>query len=64
LTISTDGGSDLRTVRDNLGHVSPNTTSLYLHEEEDKRRRETVKRHRMNWDGQQSAQPDASETDQ
>ncbi|WP_368669323.1 tyrosine-type recombinase/integrase [Mycetohabitans sp. B8] len=30
-----DAGLDLRTVRDNLGHVSQNTTSLYLHEEEE-----------------------------
>lgn len=46
----TDGGVDLRTVRDNLGHVSLNTPSLYLHEEEDKRHRETIKRHGMNWE--------------
>ncbi|KVN88824.1 tyrosine-type recombinase/integrase [Burkholderia ubonensis] len=45
-----DGGVDLRTVRDNLGHVSLNTTSLYLHEEEDKRHHETVRGHRINWD--------------
>lgn len=44
-----DVGIDLRTVRDNLGHVSLNTTSLYLHEEEDKRHRATVRNHRMNW---------------
>ncbi|WP_407973263.1 tyrosine-type recombinase/integrase (plasmid) [Burkholderia pyrrocinia] len=50
-----DGGLDLRTVRDNLGHVSLNTTSLYLHEEEDKRHRETVSRHKMGW----SAEPPA-----
>ncbi|MGQ7932466.1 tyrosine-type recombinase/integrase [Paraburkholderia sp. D1E] len=52
-----DGGVDLRTVRDNLGHVSLNTTSLYLHEEEDKRHRETVGRHRMNWEQQPAAEP-------
>ncbi|WNC91626.1 tyrosine-type recombinase/integrase [Paraburkholderia sp. FT54] len=45
-----DGGVDLRTIRDNLGHVSLNTTSLYLHTEDDVRHRETVDRHRMNWD--------------
>jgi integrase len=45
-----DGGVDLRTIRDNLGHVSLNTTSLYLHTEDDERHRETVDRHRMNWD--------------
>ncbi|MFM0625216.1 tyrosine-type recombinase/integrase [Paraburkholderia xenovorans] len=45
-----DGGVDLRTIRDNLGHVSLSTTSLYLHTEDDARHRETVDRHRMNWD--------------
>jgi site-specific recombinase XerD len=45
-----DGGVDLRTIRDNLGHVSLNTTSLYLHTEDDARHKETVNRHRMNWD--------------
>ncbi|MCG5078618.1 tyrosine-type recombinase/integrase [Paraburkholderia tagetis] len=44
-----DGGVDLRTIRDNLGHVSLNTTSLYLHAEDDARHRETATRHRMNW---------------
>jgi len=58
-----DGGVDLRTVRDNLGHVSLNTTSLYLHEEEDKRHRETVKRHRMNWEAQPAAEPGSEESD-
>jgi integrase len=58
-----DGGIDLRTVRDNLGHVSLNTTSLYLHEEEDKRHRETVNGHRMNWDPPPFAEPDRSEPD-
>jgi integrase len=58
-----DGGVDLRTVRDNLGHVSLNTTSLYLHEEEDKRHRETVKRHRMNWEAQPSPAPRSGKND-
>jgi site-specific recombinase XerD len=58
-----DGGVDLRTVRDNLGHVSLNTTSLYLHEEEDKRHRETVKRHRMNWAAQPAAEPGSADND-
>ncbi|MEM5388316.1 tyrosine-type recombinase/integrase [Paraburkholderia phymatum] len=44
-----DGGVDLRTVRDNLGHASLNTTSLYLHAEDDARHAATVGRHRMNW---------------
>lgn len=56
-----DGGVDLRTIRDNLGHVSLNTTSLYLHTEDDERHRETVERHRMNWDapGRQEPPTDA-----
>jgi integrase len=58
-----DGGADLRTVRDNLGHVSLNTTSLYLHEEEDKRHRETVKRHRMNWEARPTPEPGIAEDD-
>jgi integrase len=58
-----DGGVDLRTVRDNLGHVSLNTTSLYLHEEEDKRHRETAKRHRMNWEAQPAAEPGPAKHD-
>jgi site-specific recombinase XerD len=49
-----DGGVDLRTIRDNLGHVSLNTTSLYLHTEDDARHKETVNRHRMNWDAGKS----------
>lgn len=44
-----DGGVDLRTIRDNLGHVSLNTTSMYLHTEDDERHKATVSQHRMNW---------------
>jgi integrase len=55
-----DGGVDLRTVRDNLGHVSLNTTSLYLHEEEDKRHRETVARHKMDWSAQPPSPPNGA----
>jgi len=54
-----DGGVDLRTIRDNLGHVSLNTTSLYLHTEDDERHKETVNRHRMNWSGVKNP-PDSS----
>lgn len=49
-----DGGVDLRTIRDNLGHVSLNTTSLYLHTEDDARHTETVQHHRMNWDARKT----------
>lgn len=59
-----DGGLDLRTVRDNLGPVSLNTTNLYLHEEEDKRHRETVHGHKMNWDTQPSVAPNGRQTKQ
>lgn len=44
-----DTKMDLRTVRDNLGHDSINTTSQYAHEEEDRRHDETTQNHRMDW---------------
>ncbi|WP_321818342.1 MULTISPECIES: tyrosine-type recombinase/integrase [unclassified Paraburkholderia] len=44
-----DSQIDLRTVRDNLGHESINTTSRYAHEEDDQRHDETTQGHRMNW---------------
>jgi site-specific recombinase XerD len=44
-----DGGVDLRSIRDNLGHVSLNTTSIYLHAEDDERHRQTVSRHQLDW---------------
>ncbi|GJG96845.1 site-specific integrase [Cupriavidus pauculus] len=44
-----DSKMDLRTVRDNLGHDSINTTSQYAHEEDDRRHDETTQSHRMNW---------------
>ena len=44
-----DSQMDLRTVRDNLGHDSINTTSQYAHEEDDRRHDETTQSHRMNW---------------
>ncbi len=40
---------DLRHVRDTLGHASLNTTSLYLHTEEDKRHRAIETGHRLSW---------------
>lgn len=44
-----DGDLDLRLVRDNLGHASISTTSLYLHSDDDTRHRETDEKHRIGW---------------
>ena len=44
-----DGDVDLRLVRDNLGHASLSTTSLYLHSDDDVRHRETDLKHRIDW---------------
>lgn len=42
-----DGNVDLRLVRENLGHASLPTTSLYLHADDDQRHRETAEKHRI-----------------
>lgn len=44
-----DGQVDLRFVRDNLGHASLTTTSIYLHAEEDLRHEATQAKHRLGW---------------
>ncbi|CAB3774532.1 tyrosine-type recombinase/integrase [Paraburkholderia humisilvae] len=44
-----DGDVDLRLIRDNLGHASLTTTSLYLHADDDQRHRETEQKHRIAW---------------
>jgi len=44
-----DGDVDLRLIRDNLGHASLTTTSLYLHADDDRRHRETEEKHRIDW---------------
>jgi integrase/recombinase XerD len=40
---------DLRHVRDNLGHASLSTTSVYLHSPDDARHADTEDKHRANW---------------
>ncbi|GJH28815.1 tyrosine-type recombinase/integrase [Caballeronia novacaledonica] len=40
---------DLRMVRDNLGHASLTTTSIYLHVDDDRRHQETEEKHRVDW---------------
>ncbi|MGF6298103.1 site-specific recombinase XerD [Paraburkholderia sp. WC7.3d] len=40
---------DLRLVRDNLGHASLTTTSLYLHVDDDRRHRDTDEKHHIDW---------------
>ena len=40
---------DLAMVRDNLGHESIATTSIYLHSEEDARHLQTEEKHRLGW---------------
>ncbi|MBL8524605.1 MAG: tyrosine-type recombinase/integrase, partial [Betaproteobacteria bacterium] len=44
-----NGDVDLRMVRDNLGHASLSTTSIYLHAEDDLRHRATEEKHRLGW---------------
>ncbi len=41
---------DLRHVRDTLGHASISTTSVYLHDEDDKRHAAVSGSHRLGWD--------------
>lgn len=45
-----DANLDLRHIRDNLGHSSLNTTSIYLHSADDLRHQNTQEKHRINWD--------------
>ena len=45
-----DAQLDLRHIRDNLGHASLNTTSIYLHSADDVRHQNTEEKHRISWD--------------
>jgi integrase/recombinase XerD len=44
-----DGALDLRFLRDNLGHESLATTSIYLHSEDDERHNQTQRALRIGW---------------
>jgi len=44
-----DGETDLRHVRDTLGHASISTTSIYLHAEDDDRHRSIEAGHHLGW---------------
>jgi integrase/recombinase XerD len=44
-----DGELDIRFLRDNLGHSSIATTSIYLHSEDDERHRQTQRALRIAW---------------
>lgn len=44
-----DGGTDLRTVRDNLRHASLTSTNPSLHTPDDERHREIEEKHRVDW---------------
>lgn len=48
-THMTDAGLDVKTVRDNFGHATISTTSIYVHSEEDARHDATQSAHRINW---------------
>lgn len=45
----TSGEMDLRHVRDNLGHESLTTTSLYLHSADEERHQATESKHKLGW---------------
>jgi len=49
-THMTDAGMDVKTVRDNFGHATISTTSIYVHSEDDVRHDATQAAHRIRWD--------------
>lgn len=56
---------DLRHVRDTLGHASISTTSIYLHDEDDKRHAAVSGSHRLDWEvAMASKQPDTRTTNE
>jgi len=49
-THMTDAGLDVKAVRDNFGHATISTTSIYVHSEDDARHDATQAAHRIGWD--------------
>ena len=49
-THMTDAGRDVKAVRDNFGHATISTTSIYVHSEDDARHDATQAAHRIGWD--------------
>lgn len=49
-THMTDAGMDVKTVRDNFGHATISTTSIYVHSEDNARHDATQVAHRIRWD--------------
>ncbi|HRA68512.1 MAG TPA: tyrosine-type recombinase/integrase [Caldilinea sp.] len=54
-THMTDAGMDVKTVRDNFGHATISTTSIYVHSEDDARHDATQVAHRIRWDAELSS---------
>ena len=48
-THMTDAGLDVKTVRDNFGHATISTTSIYVHSEDDARHDATQAAHQIKW---------------
>jgi site-specific recombinase XerD len=49
-THMTDAGLDVKAVRDNFGHATISTTSIYIHSENDARHDATQAAHKIKWD--------------
>jgi site-specific recombinase XerD len=48
-THMTDAGLDVKVVRDNFGHATISTTSIYVHSENDARHDATQAAHKIKW---------------